>query len=252
MAKYITYIAVLANIILALWVYSQPKVPSIDEKIKAIPVNKRLVLISELNQPGEDLIEEAVSEEIPLPEIEVVQADQNPESEDQSSSNTETPPLVGTPQKSQVCYTVGPFLSGQEANKVGKSMQDRSLVVSRRDKVEQVVDGYRVYIKSLPSREEAVAVTRELTDLGVLDYFIINKKEHRNGISLGMFKQKAGAIRRMAQIRRFNFNVAMEARQRDTRVYWLDVTDSNNDFSQQFWLEITETRGQLQRLTKKC
>lgn len=269
MLKYMTYMAILANLILALWIFSQPKPLSQEDKIKPIPEDKRLVLLSELypeQDEGAALPDNVELENTPLPEIEVVQAVEKEEEEQEPEpvqSPSEEPQLANNPEPLepddpedsdifQVCYTIGPFLTREEANKTGKRMQDEQLIVERREKTEKLVYGYRVYIPPLPTRQEANVITRELSDLGILDYFIITGDEQENGISLGVFKQKSGAIRRMAQIRRFNFNVKMEARHKETIVFWLDVIDQEQSFTRQLWTEISEDGQQLQRLTKKC
>lgn len=274
MIKYLTYIVVLANLVMGLWIYANPAPQDPRELIKPIPANKRLVLLNEVSSPDEnteavaqqsastDTTTNAADTSEPIEEALTTNAPDATEAnstgqeiaENNNADNLLEESNLSAAQALPIlaCYTVGPFTTRSLAETYASTMQTQGLTVSQREKIEQLNLGYRVYIEPLENREAAIALTRELNNLGINDYFIINDDAYKNGISLGLFKQKSGAIRRMAQIRRFNFEVAMEARQRETTIVWLDIEDNNAQFSEEYWQELSESDTQLQRLSKKC
>lgn len=263
MLKFLTYLFIFANLVVGLWIYANPEPADSRDLIKATPEGKRLILLSELYPPEEtaelnnsndnDQVDTQVNEdEENNPSESIAAADESEELDIISEEVAEAETVAPAQELVLACYTVGPFTTRSLAENFAETMQSVGLSVSQREKIEQLILGYRVYIEPLASREEARVLARELNDLGVNDYFIINDDEFKNGISLGLFKQKSGAIRRMAQIRRFNFDVKMEARQRDTSIVWLDIEDSNETFTEAYWQELSESDAQLQRLSKKC
>jgi hypothetical protein len=252
------FILLLANLVLILW---QTQIQSADntQSWPEIPEEQRLVLVSEskdIKEPEEGETDEVSTEaEIPqpdqpeqpdlgLPDIEIISANESREEPD-------TEPQEVEPQ--QVCYTMGPFKDSGVARMVTTRLQDLGADVSQRSKVEQEQYGYRVYLKPYATREEAVSESRKLAEHGVRDYYIITDNEDKvNGISLGLFRKKSGAIRRMAQVRRFDFKPHMEIRYRDTTIYWLDYEHRADIDSQPLWRELTEETPELQRLDRDC
>ena len=178
-----------------------------------------------------------------LPDIEILGA----------GTEADIPDEPAAVEVTKVCYTLGPFKESAHANAVSARLGDLGATVSQRSKVEQEQYGYRVYLKPYASREEAVAESRKLADNGIRDYYIISDDpEKNNGISLGLFRKKSGAIRRMAQVRRFDFKPQMEIRYRETTIYWLDYEHLSDIDSEPLWRELTEETPEIQRLHRDC
>jgi hypothetical protein len=248
------FILLLANLVLVLW---QTQIQPYREDNRAfpeIPAENRLVLVSEHykqsvaanQQPGQDVPEAESTPptfDIGLPDIEIRGTE--PESDIAAE-----PPAI---EVTKACYTMGPFKEAGHAKMVSGRLVEMGATVSQRSKVEQEQYGYRVYLKPYASREEAVAESRKLADNGIRDYYIISDDpEKNNGISLGLFRKKSGAIRRMAQVRRFDFKPHMEIRYRDTTIYWLDYEHLSDIDSQPLWRELTEETPEIQRLHRDC
>lgn len=243
------FILLFTNLALLLW-QTQIADSGQSDTLPVVPVDKRLVLLSEyrgqqqaqapaLAEPGQNPLGASLPE---IPDIQIVNADGKEPAEEQPVFEAEA-----------VCYTLGPFKNLDQARVVARRLDDLGAEVQRRSKVEQEQYGYRVYLPPYATREEAVAEARKLAEFGIRDYFIITDDEDKkNGISLGLFRKKSGAIRRMAQVRRFDFRPQMEIRYRDTTIYWLDYHHSAALDSEPLWRELTEDTPDIQRLDRSC
>lgn len=255
------FILLLGNLVMILW-ETQIQTGEGELAVPQIPPEQRLVLVSERNKPkpqaAEQQDEEGEADETPaktgadageedlgLPDIEISGL------ADEAEEETEVEPEEVEPK--QLCYTMGPFKDTGLARMVTSRLQEIGAEVSQRSKVEQEQYGYRVYLEPYATREEAVAEARKLAEHGVRDYYIItDDKDKINGISLGLFRKKSGAIRRMAQVRRFDFKPHLEIRYRETTIYWLDFEHSDEIDSQPLWRELTDETPELQRLDREC
>lgn len=243
------FLLLFANLAMLLW-QTQIADSGQADALPAVPADQRLVLLSEYRAqqpvqaeglspgPGERGLGATLPE---IPDIQIVNAD------------GKTPADKPAAQAEPVCYTLGPFKDLGQARAIAARLDDLGADVQRRSKVEQEQYGYRVYLPPYATREEAVADARKLSEFGVHDYFIItDDQDKKNGVSLGLFRKKSGAVRRMAQVRRFDFKPQMEIRYRDTTIYWLDYRHSTALDSEPLWRELTEDTPDIQRLDRKC
>jgi hypothetical protein len=242
------FILLFANLALLLWQTQIADSGQADE-LPLVPADQRLVLLSEYRaqqQAQPPALSEAdrkpLDVSLPgIPDIQIVGEEGEPIQE-QPKAEAEA-----------VCYTLGPFKDLDQARAVATRFDNLGADVERRSKVEQEQYGYRVYLPPYATREEAVAEARKLAELGIRDYFIISDdQDKKNGISLGLFRKKSGAIRRMAQVRRFDFKPQMEIRYRDTTIYWLDYRHSAALDSEPLWRELREDTPDIQRLDREC
>jgi hypothetical protein len=241
-------IFVFANIVLLLW---QTQIARSDKKageLPRVPAESQLVLLSEFQAAQTPSLAQAVEESqnpstTPgLPEIVVQDETASPE-----------PDIAPVAKAAPVCYTLGPFKELDLAKTVTGRLKTLDIATQRRSKVEQEQFGYRVYLPPYPNREAAAAAAQQLSALDIRDYFVISDEEDmKNGISLGLFRKKSGAIRRMAQVRRFDFKPQMEIRYRDTTIYWLDYEQPAELDTEQLLREFAETSPDLQRLDRDC
>lgn len=251
-------ILLLANLVLVLW-HTQIRMLGIDtDSFPDIPEEQRLVLISERPKPeaapdqAEVPATESIMADLDLPDIQIIGT--GTDSSDAVNDLAAEPDLeVESEVTARFCYTLGPVKDIGLAKMISDRLTDLGATTSRRSKVEQEQYGYRVYLKPYATREEAVAEARKLAENGVRDYYIItDDADKENGISLGLFRKKSGAIRRMAQIRRFDFKPYLEVRYRDTTIYWLDFEHAAEIDSRALLLELSEENPELQRLNRTC
>ncbi|MBA3580982.1 MAG: SPOR domain-containing protein [Gammaproteobacteria bacterium] len=153
----------------------------------------------------------------------------------------------------RACYTIGPFRDAQFAKDAIRQLREKGLKVDERVKVEREQSGYRVYLPSFGSRDKATEAAAQLATHDIRDYFVItDEADKENGISLGLFRQKDGAIKRMASVRRYGFKPIMETRYREQEIHWLDYSETTAPLSENGWREIAEGIPDLQRLSRDC
>lgn len=233
----ITFFALLlANLVLLLW-YTQIAPPAGSADIPVVSAEKRLVLLQEHQQQAA----QAVSlQPLEIPDVQLAHEELQP------------PPAQTPAAPAASCHTIGPFADLDRAKVVSERIRQLGAKVTRRNKTEQEQYGYRVFLPSYKTREEAMAATQKLAKNGIQDYFIISDDERKNGISLGLFRKKTGAVRRMEQVSRFDFKPQMEIRYKDNTIYWLDYEQTGELVTDPIWREITEETPNLQKLPRDC
>lgn len=241
----------LSNICLGLWVYTQEKAAA-EAAIPRVPsVNaKPLVLLSELSaseiqaapaivpppEPAKPIEPEPVVAELllepPEPAAEAV---------------------VEESELALECHTLGPFTDAAKSKRALGLLVTLGATASQRASQEQVPYGYRVFIPPLSSREQAYKVADSLREAGVKDYFVItNPNDKLNGVSLGLFKQRTGAIKRVARLRNMNYQASIEVRYKDKDIYWLDYAATVGLVDAQVLLEAGEGVSGMQHLARDC
>jgi hypothetical protein len=233
------FILFLANLVLLLW-YTQitPRADGTD--IPTVPAERRLVLLKEHQQ---QTAPPAPAQPLEIPDVQLGQEELQP-----PATSPQTPPQA----PAVTCHTIGPFVDLERAKVVSERIHRLGAKVTRRNKTEQEQTGYRVFLPPYKTRDEAVAATQRLAKNGIQDYFIISDDDRKNGVSLGLFRKKTGAERRMEQIRRFDFNPQMEIRYKDNTIYWLDYEQTGELVPDSIWREITEETPNLQQLPRDC
>jgi len=120
------------------------------------------------------------------------------------------------------CYTLGPFVDAEIVEQTKGQLLASGVTADIRETKERKQRGYWVYLPSFPSREEALAASRELAANGLRDYFIINDEKNKHAISLGLFSKKRGSERRLEEVQAMGFEPKLETRFREEKVFWLD------------------------------
>jgi cell division septation protein DedD len=234
------FVLLLANLVLALW-YTQIASRATGANIPEVPAEKRMVLLREhqaLQAAASGVPQPA--EPLEIPDVQLAQEELQP------------PPQAAHTPAVPTCHTVGPFTDLDRAKAVSERIKQLGANVTRRNKTEQEQYGYRVFLPPYKTRDDAVAATQRLAKSGIQDYFIISDDDRKNGISLGLFRKKTGAVRRMEQISRFDFKPQMEIRYKDNTIYWLDYEQTGELVTDSIWREITEETPNLQKLSRDC
>ena len=149
------------------------------------------------------------------------------------------------------CYTLGPFVDPEAMEKTKNQLKAYGISADDRQNKERKQRGYWVYLPSYSSREEALAVSRELAANGLKDYLIINDDKHKHAISLGLFTKKKGSERRMEAVRAMGFEPKLEVRYREETIFWLDY-ETVEPFDKLFSLIGTSDDQSIQQLEREC
>lgn len=149
------------------------------------------------------------------------------------------------------CFSLGPFISLDVVKSATVKFTEKQIEVTRRELNERYLSSYQVYLPALPSLAKAKEVTQQLKQKKIRDYYIILKRgAQRYSISLGLFKDKKHALRRVRLVKRKGFKAQMLSRFRTRQLYWLDYRDSEEGDDIVF-LDDKEGKG-LQRLERQC
>ncbi|MFW2373327.1 MAG: SPOR domain-containing protein [Gammaproteobacteria bacterium] len=122
----------------------------------------------------------------------------------------------------EACFTLGPFKDKGLSDKAMAMLKGKVKNLEHRTLEENEQHRYWVYIPSLQSRAEAIAKSKELAKKKIKDYYIIQSGSKNNGISLGNFKEKGHAYRRLESLKGMGFEVEIEPIYHTYTVHWLD------------------------------
>ena len=128
---------------------------------------------------------------------------------------TPHPPEAGIPL---TCFIFGPFMSVREAYAAADILGKLELEAGRRSEEREVKIGYWVHLPEM-SREKNLEYKAKLDKNRDKEYFI----GRDNVMSLGAFKDKSRADRRMRQLRKIGIEAILEPRYRMREVTWLDL-----------------------------
>jgi len=245
---------ILANICLGMWLYSSESKRMAERTLPPEnPQISKLLLLSELAKPlqpnkSRKAVKRTVPKQVPPPKKVVTK----PTVEKPKPVMVESS-LPLDPAPVLLCYTYGPFTEASKTRRAARLFKDAGVSVNRRSSQEQEPYGYRVFIPPLPNRQRAYAVASELRTNGVKDYFVItNPSDKLDGISLGLFSQKTGALKRVAQMRNLGYQANIEIRYKDKEIFWLDYQAQEGQVTQEVFNEAGEGVNGIQLLTSEC
>ena len=137
-----------------------------------------------------------------------------------ASQHSET--LSAQPAGEDQCFTLGPFRELDQLSALTQAIKSYVVETEFRSKDEQKPPMFWVYLESAGSLAKAKILSKELEQKKVGDYFILISGEHKYGISLGIFREKARANRHEKRIRKLGFEPVIEPIIHTYTIYWLD------------------------------
>jgi cell division septation protein DedD len=120
------------------------------------------------------------------------------------------------------CYTLGPFREIADLRKLIRDIREFVVEASFRSREEREQSMYWVYLPPEKSREAANALGAELKRKNIRDYYVVNSGEQVNAISLGHFREKAGALSLAQKVKRAGFTAQIDPVFKSYTIYWLD------------------------------
>jgi len=121
------------------------------------------------------------------------------------------------------CVTVGPFMSGSEANNALGEIEDDGLRAALRATDGEVFVGHWVHITNIESRADANTMIEALKEGGLGDSYLTGTAEEGYKISLGLFGEMERAERIELQAKSLGLPAVIEPRMRDAKVFYVDV-----------------------------
>jgi hypothetical protein len=167
------------------------------------------------------LIDEGASASRPVAAAVAVDAGSPPATSPEAVANAITAPSA------QHCFSFGPFAS--QGAGVSAAAKLKPLVQKLRTR-EQAgaatpARGWRVYLPSLPSLEQAQAVAQRIGAAGFDDFLVVREGAEANSIALGRYRSEEGARKRADALVAAGFAVRTAAlgEPAAATTVWLDV-----------------------------
>lgn len=134
------------------------------------------------------------------------------------------PEAAPEPAPGAVCVRAGWFGESAAADEAAAWMRAAGAeAVGIRHEEQQVIKNYQVYLPPVSSREAARAVAGDLRDKGVDDIWIIAEGAQANGISLGVYRSKGNMTRRVAEMEKLGYSVAITANTKTVTEYAVEA-----------------------------
>lgn len=128
----------------------------------------------------------------------------------------------------QLCYRVGPIAEAEQLKKIETALGAQQLPFTKREETARAVAGYRVFLPSFASRDEAERRRRELTRAGFRDHALMHDDGFQNAISLGLFSVEANARAHLQRLAEKKIKAEMQTVEQTRTVHWLEVTPAEN------------------------
>jgi hypothetical protein len=133
-----------------------------------------------------------------------------------------TPANASADAASQQCYRLGPFRNPERLRVATERLESWDLSYERQSEMETLGLAYRVYLRPLPTREEADARRRELTRLGFTDHAVIVDEDGRGyTVSLGIFGVEQNAQVRLKQLAAKKISASIQVVPKVRAMTWL-------------------------------
>ena len=124
----------------------------------------------------------------------------------------------------QECYTVGVFNSKSESTSVLNALKKDVLKIRTRKIISSQEAGYWVYIPAKNSRDEALDIGRQLSQLNIKDYYVVTGGENENTISLGLYRDVNNANSRLQELQSKGFKAKKQIKIEQWPEFWIDYS----------------------------
>ena len=138
---------------------------------------------------------------------------------------------MAPPAASPVCVAVGPFEDPSIAAKAAALLQAKSFAPQQRAAQGPSVRRFWVYLDGFSSDIEVTRALHRLEQGGIDDAEAMPPQGGHRQISLGLFSDRALAVRRAKAVRTMGLKPHMDQRMVPGTVYWLDLTLANSSVS---------------------
>lgn len=150
------------------------------------------------------------------------------------------------------CFTIGPFREESKVIDFRSEIKNKVKNIGVRERVEKQHWRYWVYLPSASSKAAAVTLASNLARKGLKDYYVIARGEYKNSISLGHFKDKTLAEKRLKSIKKMSYKPEMQAIEKEYTLYWLDyVAKKGRGFSGEA-LSGFDLEESIHQFTREC
>lgn len=151
------------------------------------------------------------------------------------------------------CYSLGPFSNRTDAQSMRASLGKLGVAASIRQMQQTRVTGYWVYLPPFASAASAAAAAQRLGEKGLHDYYVVTAQPDLNAVSLGLFRERRGAERRLARVVAMGFDPKLKVRTSPSDLYWVDYREEAAErVAPAVWQHSTAGGDAVQRLGRDC
>jgi hypothetical protein len=167
-----------------------------------------------------------------------------------NSAELASPPESPADLKNDTCVSIGPFATQADMRGALNALTPLVARIQYREARATETRGYWVYLPAQSSREQALALARQLSTKGVRDYYVVTAGDQQNTISLGLFRDQGNAEKRRNEITALGFTPQVTARTEELPVYWIDYAqDSRTPVN---WRSRVPAQGDLRQQPVTC
>ncbi len=153
------------------------------------------------------------------------------------------------------CFTLGPFRHLDKLSGFIREIKSYVVAADFRGREEKEQTIYWVFIQPEASYIKALEVSKRLQAKKVNDFYIINDGDNIHGLSLGRFRNKAGAYGLAKKVKNMGFDVIVEPIFKTTTIYWLDYQLIEGvEIPEEILAEYVHVKGEnkVSRLSRQC
>ncbi|MDH3325120.1 MAG: hypothetical protein OEM38_00215 [Gammaproteobacteria bacterium] len=152
-----------------------------------------------------------------------------------------------------VCYELGPFTEKENIDSIERRLAKREFKIEQKTDTENEVIGYWVYLKPERSRAMGRLKVEEIKLKGLKDVVLLTRNNPRYAISLGFFKTKPFANKRLLKAQSLGLDAKMDERRKNQDYQWLLLkTVDKKDMTQHEWLNILQDYNKIELKTVNC
>lgn len=151
------------------------------------------------------------------------------------------------------CYTFGPFNTEKTARYIASKINDFGLATEINEQQTMQTLNFFVFLQSLPSREEAEKVIKDMSQNEIKNYRLIESGPYKNAIALGTFEDLDKARRHAEYVRYLGYDAKYTARKKPKKVYWINYDEpfgSNAPVIK--WTKEVDPKASVQKIPKEC
>ncbi len=157
-------------------------------------------------------------------------------------------PMPNTAESAE-CFTIGPLNSLLAQQRAEDRLRAAASQIRSRQTNSDRDRGWWVFLAA-GTRSEAMALTRELAEAGLEDFFVVTRGDMENVVSVGLYEHIENARARQRQMLARGFNAEMEIRRESVPQFWVDYrAEPGLDTA---WRFILEASPGAQRRTIPC
>lgn len=120
------------------------------------------------------------------------------------------------------CLALGPIDSRDGAATLAEELAQQNMAGSVRDESHTEVQNYLVVIPTRSSHEASTMV-KQLRDAGQKDVWWLTSGNHKDEVSVGIFRSRDNAETRRKEVEALNFNAEIVPREVERKTYWIDL-----------------------------